>query len=205
MRLVAEVEPKRIGCGWPLRSEADVEHFVEEPLVPAVKILLAKNIHASQSSANMYTALNSSRAYIELDIASLVFENLVTLAELSLGPDVDMNGSRDGRPILYKHHGLQLNLTPGVTVAQVEEDFVAMAGLLTLQEPWRARPVTLVQAKQILADRGEEVVNGHHPDLIRSSHLRNWKTEWDWYCYVAGHEPDSVGAGVSSENHKHIK
>src|SRR3990167_3910050 len=89
MRLVSEVEPKHIGSGWPLRSEADVEHFVEEPLIKAVKALLKKNIHSSQTSANKYTALNSGRAYIELDISSLVFENLVTLAELSLGADVD--------------------------------------------------------------------------------------------------------------------
>src|SRR3990167_8819032 len=182
MRLVSEVEPKHIGCGWPLRSEVDVEHFVEEPLIKAVKALLKKNIHSSQTSANKYTALNSGRAYIELDISSLIFENLVTLAELSLGADVDEG--RDGQVILYKHHGLQLDLTPDVSVEQVERDFLAMVALLTPQEAWRARPLTLAEARQAIADRGEEIVNGKHPDLIMSSDLVDWQSQGDPYCYV---------------------
>ncbi|OHB03542.1 MAG: hypothetical protein A3B14_01375 [Candidatus Zambryskibacteria bacterium RIFCSPLOWO2_01_FULL_45_21] len=180
-RLVAEVEPMRIGCGWKFDSVDDIPRFVEEPLIKAVTTLFLKNIHSSQTSANKHDALNHGRAYIELDIASLALENLVTLAEISLGPEIVEQG---GEKFGYIHHGLQIPLTPETTIEQLEEESLALAALLAPQEAWRAKPLTFAQTKQLLLDRGEEAVDYRHPALVQSSDLRNWKNEQSPYFYV---------------------
>jgi hypothetical protein len=181
-QLLTEIEPIYYGSGWPLHNDDDVSRFVESPLRKAVAELRRKNIQTRQASANKHDALSPYRqAYIELDIASLALGNSLTLSEIF--PSLEMGEDVYGRVTLIPSKRLVIPVSAATTVEALERQALDLTDLLDPQEPWRAQPLTLAQAKQKLREQGEESVGHNHPGIIEGG-LWGGRNETP-YFYVA--------------------
>lgn len=184
--LIRDVENKMWGDGIVLTDPEQISTIIEEPLVKAVALFLAKNILTIATSANKYDASDNRNGYgyIFLDNHTLSVNNRLTLAEIGSGCRIEGGA-------LWPSC-LPVPITPDATVTEIEELALGIASTFHEQESWRAVPLTELEARQKLRQIDQEYDGTsspyYHPQArLSAMRIRDGKEHHSFYVV-----PDAI-------------